>query len=139
MTMPDPSITKTPLTFAGSPVGIGFATITLTPKGQDPPRIDDKVVVLIDLELPAEQTGYDYPENTRLHPLLQFESRVATVLDAVLTRDWSNTAKRVARQKAYTGTVWADVMAAALLYANNEVAKITAALLAREETLDDAG
>jgi len=138
MAMPDPTITKVTLTFDSAPVGIGFATILLKPMGQDPPRVDDKVVVVADLELPAEQTGADHAENTRLHPLLQFEARVATVFEQVLNRDWSNTARRVARQKTFTGTVWVDVMAAALLYCTNEVAKITTALLARETALHDA-
>jgi hypothetical protein len=138
MTMPDPVITKVALTFDSTPVGIGFATILRKPMAQNPPRIDDKIVVVADLELPAEQTGADYAENTKLHPLLQFEARVATVFDAVLNVTWSNTPKRVARQKTFTGTIWVDVMAAALLYCNNEVAKLVAALLVRETALHGA-
>lgn len=139
MTMPDPTITKVALTSGGAPVGIGFATIILTPKGQDPTYVDDNLIVLIDLELPAEQEGYDHPECVRLHPLLQFGDRVATVFDTKLTRDWSQTPKRVARQHVVNGTIWATIMTAAATYAANEVAKITTALAVRDAEMAGGG
>jgi hypothetical protein len=125
-------VTTTELTYAGRT--IGTATVTVSRIGQDPPETDDLVGVQVELELPAASAT----ALQTLHPELVFGARVQ-VFGSDLVAGWSNVAGKVARTSTYSGTVFTTLFATATVYANAELAKLTAALAARQVALNDAG
>lgn len=121
----------TELVYAGRTVGT--AIIKTFREGQQDPDTSDLVQVTVELELPASSTGAQI-----LHEELQF-GVIVNVFGEDLLSNWSSMTGKVARQQSYTGTDYATLFTTAQAYATAELAKLTAALTARDAALTAAG
>ena len=115
-------------------VAARFKSPTFTRLNYDILTASDQVEVQVELELPAASAD----AARTLHPELQFGERVQ-VFGSALTANWSSVSGKVARTASYYGTLYADLVATASLYAATELEKLTDALTARQAALDAAG